>query len=70
MGDQACEGRYVRATNTLNLTVEGHTRKQVQMHSAARRIAHAFAHKVPAEFGELFHYKKIYFQKFRRLAHQ
>ena len=57
------EGVSEQLTNTLNLTVEAHTRKQVQMHSAARRIAQAFAHKVPAEFGELFHYKKIDFSK-------
>ena len=63
MGDQTCEERHVRATNTLNLTVEAHTRKQVQMHSAARRIAQAFAHKSPAEFGKLSHYKNIYFSK-------
>lgn len=47
----------------LGLSIEDHTRKQVQLHSAARSIAQSFAARAPTSFGELFRYKKIYYSK-------
>ena len=47
----------------LGLSIEDHTRKQVQLHSAARSIAQSFASRAPTSFGELFRYKKIYYAK-------
>lgn len=48
-------------TNTLQMPLENHTRKQVQMHAVARNITARFATKVPVEFGDLFKYGKVYF---------
>lgn len=45
----------------LNMTVEEHTRKQVQMHIASTCIAKSFSSSVPVEFGEVFHYNKVYY---------
>ena len=48
-------------TNTLKMPLENHTRKQVQMHAAARNITARFATKVPVEFGSVFKYGKVYY---------
>lgn len=50
-------------TKKLNMTLENHTRKQVQMHAVARNITARFATKVPEfgeEFGEVFKYRKVF----------
>lgn len=52
-------------TCDLNMTLEDHTRKQVQMHMAARSITKSFAAKVPSEFGETFQYNKAYYAVYK-----
>ena len=47
--------------DTLKLSVEAHTRKQVQMHSVARNITQRFSTKIPAEFGDTFSYGKVFY---------
>ena len=47
--------------NDLKLTLETHTRKQVQMHAVARHIAKSLQKKAPATFGECFTYNTVYF---------
>ena len=46
-------------TEVLHMTVEDHTRKQVQMHSVARNIAQRFSARVPSQFGDCFRYGKV-----------
>lgn len=48
----------------LNMKVEDHTRKQVQMHAVARSIAAVFTSKAPKEFGESFEFSKVYYSNF------
>ena len=47
--------KYKEAITTIQeqpqMTVENHTRKQVQMHAVARNLTARFAAKVPTEFG-------------------
>ncbi|CAB4040642.1 transient receptor potential cation channel subfamily M member 6-like, partial [Paramuricea clavata] len=45
----------------LQITVEDHTRKQVQMHAVARNLTARFSAKVPEEFGETFQYGKVFY---------
>ena len=45
----------------LKVTVEAHTRKQVQMHCVARNITQRFAVRVPPEFGQSFSYGKVFY---------
>ncbi|CAB4028783.1 transient receptor potential cation channel subfamily M member 6-like, partial [Paramuricea clavata] len=45
----------------LQMTVEDHTRKQVQMHAVARNLTARFSAKVPEEFGETFQYGKVFY---------
>lgn len=47
--------------DTIQSTLESHTRKQVQMHTAARQITKCFASKVPSNFGTCFEYNKVYY---------
>ena len=47
--------------DTLKMSVQAHTRKQVQMHSVARNITQRFSSKTPAEFGQAFSYGKVYY---------
>lgn len=47
--------------DTLGMSVEGHTRKQVQMHAVARNITQQFASKAQAEFKETFTYGKVFY---------
>lgn len=48
-------------TDDLHMTLEDHTRKQVQMHIAASSITKTFSSNVPKEFGDVFHYNKVYY---------
>ena len=50
--------------NTLKTTDEDHTRKQVQMHSAARQLTRQFSSKVPSQFGQCFHYNRVFYTEF------
>ncbi|CAB4017492.1 transient receptor potential cation channel subfamily M member 6-like [Paramuricea clavata] len=45
----------------LQMTVEDHTRKQVQMHAVARNLTARFSAKVPEEFGKTFQYDKVFY---------
>lgn len=47
----------------LQMTVENHTRKQVQMHAVARNLTARFAAKVPTEFGEVFTCGKVFYSE-------
>ncbi len=47
----------------LQMTVEDHTRKQVQMHAVARNLTARFCTKVPKEFGEAFQYGKVFYSQ-------
>ena len=48
-------------TDFLNISLEDHTRNQVQMHSVAQSIAFVFRKKAPHDFGKTFSYHKVYF---------
>ena len=50
--------------DTMQSNLEDHTRKQVQMHTAAREITKCFASKVPSNFGACFKYNKVYYTVF------
>ena len=43
------------------MTVEDHTRKQVQMHSVARNITQRFSARVLSQFGDCFWYEKVFY---------
>ena len=43
------------------MTLEDYTRKQVELHSAARNIAQRCDKTAPPEFGKRFQYGKVYF---------
>ena len=45
----------------LDISLEDHARKQVQLHSAARNVAQRLAKAAPVEFGQKFSYHKVYF---------
>ena len=45
----------------LGMTLEDHTRKQVQMSAVARHLTKRFAKNVPPEFGGTFEYVKVFF---------
>ena len=49
----------------LNITLEDHTWKQIQMHMAARSITTLFSMKVPSEFGKTFQYNKGYYAVYK-----
>ena len=48
-------------TELLHMTVEDHTRKQVQMHSVARNITQRFSARVPSQFGDCFRNGKVFY---------
>ena len=48
-------------TDDLHMSLEDHTRKQVQMHIAASSITKTFSANVPVGFGDVFHYNKVYY---------
>lgn len=45
------------------MTIEDHTRKQVQMHTISRNLTARFSAKVPEEFGESFQYGKVFYSQ-------
>ena len=47
------------------MSLEGHTRKQVQMNAVARHLTKKFAKNVPPEFGRIFEYIKVFFAAFK-----
>ena len=47
------------------MSLEGHTRKQVQMNAVARHLTKKFAKNVPPEFGRIFEYIKVFFAVFK-----
>ncbi|KAJ7365535.1 hypothetical protein OS493_005647 [Desmophyllum pertusum] len=49
---------------TMKTTAEDHTRKQVQMHSVARQLTKQFSSKVPTQFGQSFHYNRVFYTQF------
>ena len=51
--------------NDLNLTLEEHTKKQVQMHEVARHICSEFRKHGPATFGSNFKYGKVFFVNYK-----
>ena len=51
-------------TDALASSVAVHARKQVQMHAVARHLTQRFAAKVPASFGKVFKYNKVYYTEF------
>jgi len=50
----------------LSLTLEEHTKKQVQLHETARYISSQFSLSAPLEFGETFTFDKIYFSEYNQ----
>ena len=57
------EKQAEKVETIVKISLENHTRKQVQMHSVAKKLAEMMAKKVPLEFGETFKYDRIYFSK-------
>lgn len=47
--------------NSLGMSIEDHTRKQVQLHIVAKNLAQQYAKELSEEFGERFKYNQIYF---------
>ena len=47
--------------DVLGMSVEHHTRKQVQMHAVARNITQHFASKTPPQFKETFTYGEVFY---------
>ena len=50
---------------TLNMPIEDHTRKQVQLHQVASNIVLQFNNRAPAEFGKQFSYNKVYYSTYK-----
>ena len=61
------DGAIKSITNDLKISIEDHTRKQVQLHAVARNMAKQFSKKVPVQFGDSFHYKKTYYSTLKDL---
>ena len=51
----------------LGMSLEDHTRKQVQMNAVARHLTKRFAKNVPPEFGGTFEYVKVFYSVFNKL---
>ena len=51
----------------LGMSLEDHTRKQVQMSAVARHLSKRFAKNVPPELGATFEYVKVFFAVFKEL---
>lgn len=49
----------------LGMSLEDHTRKQVQMNAVARHLTKKFGKNVPPEFGRTFEYIKVFFAVFK-----
>lgn len=52
----------------LQSNVETHTRKQIQMHSAARHLAKFFSIKAPKAYGECFKFNHAYYKVYNGKA--
>ena len=50
----------------LGMSLEDHTRKQVQMSAVVRHLTKRFAKNVPPEFGGTFEYAKVFFAVFKK----
>ena len=50
---------------TLNMPIEDHTRKQVQLHQVASNIVLQFNNRAPAKFGKQFSYNKVYYSTYK-----
>ena len=50
----------------LGMSLEDHTRKQVQMSAVAGHLTKRFAKNVPPEFGGTFEYVKVFFAVFKK----
>lgn len=57
------EDRFKRIEESLNIDIDSHARKQVQMHCVAKKLAKKLSKKAPPAFGDSFTYKRIYFSK-------
>ena len=57
------EGTVEVIKDSLDMSPEDHTRKQVQMHMVAKAIALKLAKKAPSSYGKVFEYHSIYFSK-------
>ena len=49
----------------LGMSLEDHTRKQVQMNAVARHLTKKVGKNVPPEFGRTFEYIKVFFAVFK-----
>ena len=47
--------------DVLNMSVEEHARKQVQMHVIVQKLSKMFNDAIPPEFGETLSYFKVFF---------
>ena len=47
--------------DVLNMPVEDHARKQIQMHVIVQKLSKMFNDAIPPEFGETFSYLKVFF---------
>ena len=50
---------------TLKMSIEDHTRKQVQLHQVASNIVLQFNNRAPAEFRKQFSYNKVYYSTYK-----
>ena len=57
------EGTLEVIKDSLDMSPEDHTRKQVQMHMVAKEIALKLAKKASSSYGKVFQYHTIYFSK-------
>ena len=48
-------------TDTITMSTEEHTRKQVQLHSETANLTHTFSRRVPKGYSKTFEYRSIYF---------
>jgi hypothetical protein len=55
-------------TESLHSNIEDHTRKQIQLHCAARHLAKVFSTKTPKAFGECFKFNRAYYTEYEGKA--
>ena len=61
------EGTLEVIKDSLDMSPEDHTRKQVQMHMVAKAIALKLAKKAPSSYDKVFQYHTIYFSKIEEI---
>ena len=61
------EGTLEVIKDSLDMSPEDHTRKQVQMHMVTKAIALKLAKKAPSSYGKVFQYHTIYFSKIEEI---